>query len=377
MGIYNLKQPTQEQSFENTTQEQQQTTTSDASANTQSKPPKPPKQKNGRNWGPFGCGLMLGCFTPFLLVFFGFLFLMAVAIRCGDSGRSAVPTSAQKIAKINVKGIIMMNAPNNFYMENGSVASAERICKRIYKAIEDDSISGIILDMNTPGGEVVASDEIRKAVDACRNAGKPVVTCIHTMGCSGGYYIASGSDWIVANRLSLTGSIGVILSSYQVSGLLDKLGVKPMVYRSGKFKDILSSGRPSTQEEDAYLQSMVAADFEYFCQVISDGRQEYFPTVESVRKAEFADGRPVSGEAALAYKLVDELGGFESAKDKMRELIGDDTADVVDYKYTDEWIYDLFGVVTQQPSLRIEGMPKLPASSTLAPAGLFYYLADF
>lgn len=384
MGIYHLKQPTQEQqSFENESQEQSQTA-SDAFASNPLNPPKPPKppkptkEKKQRNWGPFGCGLLLGCFAPFLLVFFGFIFLIAVAIWCGESSsKVTTSTGAQKIAKINIKGVIMMNSPNNFYTENGSIASAERICKRIYKAIADDSIRGIILDMNTPGGEVVASDEIRKAIDACRDAGKPVVTCIHSMGCSGGYYIASGSNWIVANRLSLTGSIGVILSSYQVSGLLDKIGVKPMVYRSGKFKDILSSGRPSTPEEEAYLQSMVMADFEYFCQVISDGRKEFFPTVESVRNAEFADGRPISGEAALAYKLVDELGNFECAKNKMRELIGDADAEVMDYKYTDEWIYDLFGAVTQQPSLRIEGMPKLPASTTLAPAGLFYYLADF
>ena len=77
-------------------------------------------------------------------------------------------------------------------------------------AREDDNVVAILLDMDTPGGEVVASDEILNQVRACRDAGKPVVTCMRSMGASGGYFIASGSDWIIANRMTFTGSIGVI-----------------------------------------------------------------------------------------------------------------------------------------------------------------------
>ena len=220
--------------------------------------------------------------------------------------------TAGYVAVINVVGIIQ-------YSDRYDLASARRLVVELTAAREDPDVVAIVLDMNTPGGEVVASDEILNQVRLCRKAGKPVVTCMRSMGASGGYFIASGSDWIVANRLTFTGSIGVIIQSMQIKGLLDKIGIQPETYRSGNMKDMLSPTRERTEQETAYIQQMIDASFHEFCQVVADGR-EAFQTAEDVKNSPFGDGRVVSGVDALNYGLVDQLGYFSDAIAKAKEL---------------------------------------------------------
>ncbi|NLZ63069.1 MAG: signal peptide peptidase SppA [Lentisphaerae bacterium] len=274
----------------------------------------------------------------------------------------AEDNSLEQIAVIKVQGVIRNS-------DGRSLRSAETIAEELRLASQDDNVVAIILDMDTPGGEVVASDEILHQVLACKTAGKPVVTCMRSMAASGGYFIASGSDWIIANRMTLTGSIGVIIGSYQISGLLDKIGIQPAIYRSGVMKDMLSPTRePSSLERD-YIQNMVSSTFQEFCQVVANGREQY-PTLEAVAAAPFGDGRVLSGADALAAGLVDQLGYMSDAIAKARELGDAANAAVVRYAYAPNWV-DVFFSLKAPDSLNISGVTP-PAAFALEPGKLYY-----
>lgn len=358
-------------------------------------PPPPPAPGKGR----FFAGFSIGCFTAIALLIFiivaPFIAVMGSCSTLIDSslketasfrdelqnmGSDELPPAkrlvtagdneeGKYIAVISVNGIIGRDSMTSF-MGDESGASAKRICKLLKYFTEepDEDLAAIIIDMDTPGGEVVASDEIRAALDALPE-NIPVVTCIHTMGASGGYYIASGSDWIIANRVSITGSVGVIIGGYQISELMSKIGVKPMVYRSGAFKDIGSSMREPTDAESEYMNELVQETFTRFCEVVSKGRPRYFPTANAVKNSPFGDGRPVSGERALEYHLIDELGDLDSAIAKARELSKADNAPVYRISASVNWRERFFGLSSRTPSLKIEGIT--PAQ---LPAGKLYFL---
>src|SRR2546428_583630 len=122
------------------------------------------------------------------------------------------------------------------------------ISDQLRLAGEDDSAKAVVLRVDSPGGEVLASDEIYRAIaDFEKDYKKPVVASMGGLAASGGYYVSAPCRWIVANELTITGSIGVIMHSYNYRGLLNKVGVRPEVFKSGKFKDMLSGEK---DEED-------------------------------------------------------------------------------------------------------------------------------
>lgn len=293
-----------------------------------------------------GCLLvLLFCGIAFLTIFatfatMGILGIAATAVEKMDlSTGSGIPKPAPKvvteviypgdnsntIAVISVKGVITSSETYH------QAASARRICYELRYAREDDNVVAIIIDMNTPGGEVTASDEILNELRKCREAGKPVVTCMRALGASGGYFVASGSDWIIANRHTFTGSIGVIMSTLNYTELLDKIGVQAEVYRSGAMKDMLSGSRQHSELEKAYAQELVLKTFNEFAQVVADGRSRVFADVNAVKAASFADGRILTGDGALQEGLVDQLGYFDDAVDKATELSGAIVPAVVSY----------------------------------------------
>ena len=172
-------------------------------------------------------GCLFGCFAAFVVLLF---VMLAAAWLIGsflpkffgdqesedDTEESVLRSASEaggKIAVIDIRGIIL-NAGGGF-SEN---ADSENICKQIRKAAKDPEVRAIILNLNTPGGEVTASDDIYSAVLRAKKA-KPVIALMNSMAASGGYYAAAGCDWIIANRMTLTGSIGVIISSFNVKSL--------------------------------------------------------------------------------------------------------------------------------------------------------------
>lgn len=293
-------------------------------------PPVPPVAPRGEPRRRGGCGwFAAGVLTAVLVIggaalAFGGLILAAYVYEEDAFVVSKPPpirqewvegdmTVKEKIAVVDVKGVIRGGS-----MMDG--ATSERVCAELRAAGRDPAVVAVVLDMDTPGGEVTASDEIHQAVLRLRDAGKPVVTCMRSMGASGGYYIAAASDCIVANRLTLTGSIGVIMHGINYAGLLDKIGVKDETYKSGNMKDMLNGGRARTPEEIEYTNALVRQSFLAFAGVVAAGRSRHFTSRDQVLQAPFADGRVLSGEDAFQAHLVDELGYFADAIRKAREL---------------------------------------------------------
>ncbi|MBR4675623.1 MAG: signal peptide peptidase SppA [Victivallales bacterium] len=272
---------------------------------------------------------------------------------------------SDRVCVIDIKGLIARQ-------ENAGVCTPKIIA--LLKQIEkDNSIKALILDMDTPGGEVIASDEINSAIWKLRKARNiPVITCMHSMGASGGYYIASATDYIIANRMTFTGSIGVIMSSVNATELMDKIGLKSTAFTSGDMKDMLSPTRPMTEKELAYTKAMIHETFTEFAKVVAKGR-EAFKTHEEVMAAEFADGRVLSGAAALDYGLVDELGGFDEAVAKACELAKIENPTIMQLQPKQSLMDILMSANTQVKPLSLDGL--LPIKATSLEAGKLYYIA--
>ncbi|MDT8390792.1 MAG: signal peptide peptidase SppA [Lentisphaeria bacterium] len=196
----------------------------------------------------------------------------------------------------------------------------------------DERVKAIVLNMDTPGGAVLPSDEIYNAV---ARIDLPVVVCMRSVCASGGYYIAAAADYIVANEVTLTGSIGVIIPHYQYNGLLEKIGVKNTAIRSGMMKDMLSGGRERDPAEaakvNAYVQQLVDETFRRFCIVVAEGRDKFL-TWEDVKESPFGDGRVLLGRQALELGLVDECGYFENALAAAKRLALLEEADIIRYE---------------------------------------------
>jgi len=179
----------------------------------------------------------------------------------------------------------------------------------------DDNIRGVVLRINSPGGAVAPCQEIYRAVKALK---KPVVASMGSVAASGGLYVAAGGDLIMANPGTVTGSIGVILQTVEISEVMDKVGVKSRTIKSGPYKDMGSPFREMLDAEKNLLQDMVGEVYEQFLEDLAAGRPKLKP--EEVRR--LADGRIFSGAEAKRLGLVDELGGFEEAARRAAALGG-------------------------------------------------------
>ncbi|HXC37265.1 MAG TPA: signal peptide peptidase SppA, partial [Candidatus Acidoferrales bacterium] len=248
--------------------------------------------------------------------------------------------ASAKIAVITVDGIITSHqadeAGNNM---------VEVINAQLEEAKKDDKVKAAILKVDSPGGEVMASDEIYRAIKKFQTGtgGKPVICSMGSLAASGGYYISSPCRWIVADELTLTGSIGVIMETVNYRGLMDKIGVEPYVFKSGKYKDMLSGMRETNEipaGEHAMVQGLIDQTFDKFKQVVADGRDaaheknkdEGQPLASDWK--DYADGRVVSGDQALQLGLVDELGGFDDAVDRAERIANIKNANLIEYRET-------------------------------------------
>jgi len=224
---------------------------------------------------------------------------------------SLVKSKKDAIAVIPLYGIIQQ-ANSSHSWERGS----EQTAKLIKKMAEKKEVKAILLDINSPGGSVGAVQEIYSAIlRARRETKKPFVARFGEVSASGGYYVASACDLIIAHPGTITGSIGVIFSVSDFNGLMKKVGMKNEAIKSGKFKDIGSPMREMTKEERVLLQALIDDAYSQFVTVVSDGRKM---AVEKVKI--LADGRIYSGQQALAAGLVDKLGDLQDAKDATGEL---------------------------------------------------------
>ncbi len=185
----------------------------------------------------------------------------------------------------------------------GLLVTSENVVEELHDYAEDGSVKAIVLRIDSPGGGVVASQEIYNAVKYARKEGKKVVVSMGSVAASGGYYIAVAADKIVANPGTLTGSIGVIMEFASVEKLLEKIGIKGMVVKAGQYKDMGSPFRDMTEPEKKLLQGVIDDVHAQFIDAVAEGRRIPVDDVKAI-----ADGRIFTGRQALALKLVDRLG---------------------------------------------------------------------
>jgi protease IV len=228
---------------------------------------------------------------------------------------------SDRIAVIVLRGLISSSIPGNA-TEN----MVDDLRLALQQARDDDRVKGVVLEVDSPGGEVTASDIIYNAVVKTR-ARKPVVVYMDSLAASGGYYVSCGGKYLIANDTTITGSIGVIIQTLNYEQLFNKVGLAAIVFKSGKFKDLLNGARPMTDEEKAFVQSFVMKTYDKFLGIVAKERN--LPA-DGLRNS-IADGRILSGKEALEHKLIDGVGQIEDAYAKAKQLSGAPEAAVVRY----------------------------------------------
>lgn len=238
--------------------------------------------------------------TKWFLVVLGMLALFAVGVTiivlsiAGPAERGTFSSGfGDKIGLVEIKGVI---------------SSSESAVRQIKSYREDSSIRALLLRIESPGGGVAASQEIYEEVRKTRESGKPVVVSMGAIAASGGYYIALGASRIVANRGTLTGSIGVISEFLQVSEALGKLGVSVNTIKAGALKDAGSPTKEMTAKDRAYFQALMDEVHEQFIGVVASEREMSPGEIRPL-----ADGSVMTGEAAVAAGLIDTIGTYEDA----------------------------------------------------------------
>ena len=225
----------------------------------------------------------------------------------------SVPAFGPGVGVVKVYGAISVADNAATYFSDGSGSDA--IVKKLTKLGDDGRIKAIVLRINSPGGTVAAVQEIFGKLMELRKKNIVLVASMGDMAASGGYYIASACNYIVANHGTITGSIGVIAAAPNIKGLFEKLGIKMNVIKSGKYKDILSSYRDLNADEKEMLQEMIDSSYMQFLKDVSLGRNIPISDIKP-----YADGRVMNGETALKYKLIDSIGTYDDAVNKAKSL---------------------------------------------------------
>lgn len=238
--------------------------------------------------------------------------------------------SQNKILLLDISGIIgVMSEPGLFPRKGGNILS--QVYHRLQKAEQDRQVRGIILRLDTPGGEVTASDILFNEIKQFRTRTRlPVVALMMGLSTSGGYYIASACNHITAHPSTITGSIGVISIFPNIEELFSKVGVKMTVIKSGQMKDSGSPFREMNTEEQAVFQDVVDGFHEDFLRAVQTGRKDKIPLA---KLRSLADGRIYTAPKAKELGLIDSVGYFDDALKTVLELAGVTDASVVSYSY--------------------------------------------
>lgn len=307
--------------------------------------PPPPRRasSSGRGWmvlalvfGGLLVLLLLGNFSRSLVDFAG----LGKSARQGGRWLEELTVenngSDHKIALVEVEGLITSQA-----WDGVGRNMVDLIEDQLKMAARDKAVKAVILKVDSPGGEVMASDRISRAIAEFQEKhGKPVVAAMGGLAASGGYYVSAPCQWIVANELTITGSIGVIMHSFNYRGLLDKVGLYPQVFKSGKFKDMLSGTKKLEDidpKEKEMIQDMIDETYKKFISVVGEGRRRAGKKNNGVGRSlvenweQYADGRVLTGRQAFELGFVDEQGSFATALARTKKLAKIGDANVVRY----------------------------------------------
>ena len=279
-------------------------------------------------------------YAIFVLILLGILGFIAAGIFSLFVGVD-VGSLSGNVALIPIEGVISASEDSSSIFE--STTSSTDTVELIEKANENPSIKAIILEINSPGGSAVASQEI---ADSVKKTNKTTVAWIREVGASGAYWIASSADHVVANRVSITGSIGVIASYLEFPGLLERYNVSYQRLVAGKYKDMGTPYRELTEEEKVIFQQALDTMRDYFVTEVAKNRNLNKKEVDKI-----ANGLFYLGVQAKELGLVDELGGKDEAiryieeKEKIK-------AEIVKYK-KEKTLFDVLSKVLSSQSFSI------------------------
>lgn len=255
--------------------------------------------------------------------------------------------ATERILVIPVEGTI--SGSETGYSQELTLAALEQI-------ENDPTVQAVLLAIDSPGGAVYEIREVYdRIMEVRQETSIPIYASMGSTAASGGYYIAMGADKIYASPETLTGSIGVILSSYNLEGLYQNLGIEPVVFKSGEMKDLFSTSRAKTEEEQEILQTYIDESFQAFVEAVMAGRNM---SEEEVRT--LADGRIYSGRQALENALIDELGYGKDALQELREAYQLEDAQVFQLKRAavplDSFLSPFFGENGSSPTGLVDGL---------------------
>ena len=302
----------------------------DNSAN-QPAPMPPPSQPSGQEWRLLENTLLASVVEQrrarrwsifFKLLTFGYILLIFLMLgrSCSSAptGLDGVDTSKPHLAVVELQGVI----------SSGDVANAYDVNDALTRAFANSNSKAVALDINSPGGSPVQSDEIWQTIMDLRQEypDKKLYAVIGDMGASGAYYVASAADEIYVNPSSLVGSIGVIMPSYNIEGLMDKVGVKDRTITAGEYKDILSLSRPLTPYEEQHVEKVLNNTHKHFINAVKEGRGDRLKNPEQNK---LFSGLFWTGEQSIELGLADKKGSIASLE-KQLEL-----DNVINYSPTD------------------------------------------
>ncbi|MBX6316025.1 MAG: signal peptide peptidase SppA, partial [Isosphaeraceae bacterium] len=275
-----------------------------------------------------------------LIVFLLYLFGGLIARESGVPTRLmeryvAGEISGPKIAVVEVEGVILDD-------------EVEHALRQIRQARDDDMVKAVVLRIDSPGGTVSGADRIWRELATLKARKKPVVASMGGLAASGGYYIAAPADKILAEPMTLTGSIGVLLELPQLKGLMEKIGVDVATITTGEWKDAGSPFRPITPEERTRWHEVIDDAYDRFVRVIAQGRNLPLEEVKRV-----ANGKVYTAQEAVTYKLVNELGYLDDAILQAQRLARLETAHVIRYARQSP-LESLLGLSARKPPLQLD-----------------------
>ncbi len=241
------------------------------------------------------------------------------------SGENVDLFGGEKIAKVYLCNEIYFD-----YNQEGGLFLQQKKDARYYINLlddleKDDSVKGVLLVVNSPGGEVIASEKLARKVEELAEE-KPVVVYVEGLDASGAYMVSVPADYIVAEKHSIVGSIGVRMDLMHYYGLMKKLGINVTTIKAGKYKDIGSPFRPITKEEKEYLQKMINETYMDFVKWVAEHRH-----LSINYTLKIADGKIYTGEDAKKVGLVDEVGTEKTALKKLEQLANVSNPEIVEY----------------------------------------------
>ncbi len=273
-----------------------------------------------------------------------------------------------KIAMIDVTGVIS-NAPRRQLLGGGE-HPVSLLLEQLDRARRDPWVKAVVLRLNSPGGTVVASELIHDEILRFRKSGKPVVAVMMDVAASGAYYIACACDEIIAQPSTVTGSIGVIMQMFDVSGTMNLIGVKTDAITSGPFKDSGSPFRSMKPEDREIFQGIVNDMYERFVSVIERGR----PALDEAAVRRLADGRVYTAQQALDEGLIDRIATLRVAIDLVKERIGAKRVRLVTYHRPLDYRPNYYALGHTPPGGDINLLNVDFPSGLIPPAPRFMYL---